>query len=59
MWDVGCGRKEKAELIAGRGGSWWCSSGTCDFFNLTAIGRMDRHGSLANQGFRVVFDPAR
>jgi sulfatase modifying factor 1 len=45
-------------LIAGRGGSWWCSAGTCSFFNLVDIGRMDRHGSLANQGFRVVFDPA-
>ncbi len=49
----------EAELIAGRGGSWWCSAGTCSFFNLTDIGRMDRRGSLANQGFRVVFDTAR
>jgi sulfatase modifying factor 1 len=47
---------EEAKLIAGRGGSWWCSTGTCDFFNLVDIGAMDRHGSLANQGFRVVFD---
>lgn len=44
-------------LIAGRGGSWWCSTGTCSFFNLVDIGRMDRHGALSNQGFRVVFDP--
>jgi len=43
-------------LIAGRGGSWWCSAGTCSAFNLVDIGRMDRHGSLSNQGFRVVFD---
>lgn len=51
-------KKDEARLIAGRGGSWWCSSGTCDFFNLVDIGAMDRHGSLANQGFRVVFDRA-
>ncbi|HEV7402034.1 MAG TPA: SUMF1/EgtB/PvdO family nonheme iron enzyme [Chthoniobacteraceae bacterium] len=43
-------------LIAGRGGSWWCSAKTCSSFNLVDIGQMDRHGSLANQGFRVVFD---
>jgi sulfatase modifying factor 1 len=43
-------------LISGRGGSWWCSAGTCNFFNLEDIGRMYRHGSLANQGFRIVFD---
>jgi sulfatase modifying factor 1 len=49
---------DKARMIAGRGGSWWCSTGTCDFFNLVDIGAMDRHGSLANQGFRVVFDEA-
>jgi hypothetical protein len=36
--------------------SWWYSAGTCDYFNLEEIGTMDRHGSLANQGFRVVFD---
>ncbi len=45
-----------ARMIAGRGGSWWCSAGTCSFYNLEEIGAMDRHGSLANQGFRVVFD---
>jgi sulfatase modifying factor 1 len=47
---------EEAHLIAGRGGSWWCSFGTCSFFNLVDIGRMDRHGSLSNQGFRLVMD---
>jgi sulfatase modifying factor 1 len=50
---------DEAHLIAGRGGSWWCSFGTCHFFNLVDIGRMDRHGSLANQGFRMVLDPAK
>lgn len=43
-------------LIFGRGGSWWCSAGTCNYFNLEDIGSMDRHGSLGNQGFRVVFE---
>lgn len=43
-------------LSSARGGSWWCSEKTCDSFNLEVIGRMDKHGSLANQGFRVVFD---
>lgn len=43
-------------LAAGRGGSWWCSTGTCDFFNLVDIGRMHPEGSLANQGFRMVRD---
>jgi len=38
----------------GRGGSWWCSAGTCNYYNLIDIGRMHRHGSLPNQGFRMV-----
>jgi sulfatase modifying factor 1 len=44
-----------SELVAGRGGSWWCSSGTCNYFNLEDIGTMDRHGTLSNQGFRIAF----
>ncbi|WP_395740312.1 formylglycine-generating enzyme family protein [Prosthecobacter sp.] len=44
---------DEQRLVAGRGGSWWCSAGTCSFYNLVDIGRMDRHGSLSNQGFRV------
>jgi sulfatase modifying factor 1 len=47
---------DKDRLIAGRGGSWWCSAGSCNFFNLEDIGTMDRHGTLSNQGFRIVFD---
>jgi sulfatase modifying factor 1 len=46
-----------ADQIAGRGGSWWCSAGTCNFFNLEDIGAMDRHGTLSNQGFRIAFSP--
>lgn len=38
----------------GRGGSWWCSEGTCDFYNLIDIGRMSARATLPNQGFRVV-----
>ncbi len=40
----------------GRGGSWWCSSGTCSFFNLVDIGQMNRKASFPNQGFRVARD---
>lgn len=47
---------EKSRLIAGRGGSWWCSASTCSFYNLVDVGTQDRHGSLSNQGFRIVFD---
>ncbi len=42
--------------ICGRGGSWWCSANSCDFFNLLDIGGMVKTASLPNQGFRVVFD---
>ncbi len=55
---VGARPGDEKRLVAGRGGSWWCSPGTCGFFNLVDIGQMDRHGSLANQGFRVAMDPA-
>jgi formylglycine-generating enzyme required for sulfatase activity len=46
---------DKQRFVAGRGGSWWCSAGTCNFFNLVDIGMMDRHGTLSNQGFRIAF----
>lgn len=42
--------------ICGRGGSWWCSSHSCDFHNLLDIGSMFKTASLPNQGFRVIFD---
>lgn len=41
--------------IFGRGGSWWCSANSCDFFNLLDIGSMVKTASLPNQGFRVVY----
>lgn len=40
--------------ICGRGGSWWCSAHSCDFFNLLDIGSMVKTASLPNQGFRIV-----
>lgn len=49
-------RGREKTIVAGRGGSWWCSARTCHSFNLVDIGEMDRHGSLANQGFRILFD---
>jgi formylglycine-generating enzyme len=48
-----------AHLVAGRGGSWWCSVGTCSFFNLIDIGTMARHGTLSNQGFRIAMGAAK
>lgn len=47
--------QRQRSLISGRGGSWWCSKGTCSAFNLVDIGQMTRRGSLSNQGFRVAF----
>lgn len=41
-------------LAAGRGGSWWCSAGTCSFYNLYDVGRQEMRATLANQGFRMV-----
>jgi formylglycine-generating enzyme required for sulfatase activity len=53
---IGARQGDEKRFIAGRGGSWWCSKNTCSFFNLVDIGQMDRRGSLANQGFRIVLD---
>lgn len=59
--DLPAGVRQRADhpLTAARGGSWWCSKDTCRFFNLVDIGTMERHGSLPNQGFRIVFDSGR
>jgi sulfatase modifying factor 1 len=46
--------KEKNELAMARGGSWWCSTDACSFFNSVDIGRNDKMASFSNQGFRVV-----
>jgi formylglycine-generating enzyme len=47
---------QAARRICGRGGSWWCSSHCCHFYNLLDSGSMIKTASLPNQGFRVVFD---
>jgi formylglycine-generating enzyme required for sulfatase activity len=54
----GVAQREDHPLTAARGGSWWCSNNTCKFFNLVDIGTMELHGSLPNQGFRIVFNGA-
>jgi len=45
---------EKNTIAHARGGSWWCSSNSCNFFNSYDIGRVNIHASFSNQGFRVV-----
>mgnify|MGYP000108632150 CR=1 FL=1 len=37
-----------------RGGSWWCSSQSCNYFNSIDIGRVHRYASFSNHGFRTV-----
>ncbi len=46
----------KTRTIAhARGGSWWCSKNSCNFFNSVDIGNINPRASFSNQGFRVVF----
>lgn len=46
---------DPAKMIAhARGGSWWCSRHSCNYFNSVDIGRVHPHASFSNQGFRVV-----
>jgi sulfatase modifying factor 1 len=40
-------------VVHARGGSWWCSTRSCSFFNSYDIGRSNIHASFSNQGFRV------
>jgi len=46
------GDKNKRTVHA-RGGSWWCSTNSCCFFNSVDIGSVDLRASFSNQGFRV------
>jgi sulfatase modifying factor 1 len=46
--------EERRHLASARGGSWWCSRQSCDFFNSVDIGRVRTYASFSNQGFRVV-----
>lgn len=49
--------KNNKNTVHARGGSWWCSSNACNFFNSTDIGRVHRRASFSNQGFRIVTVP--
>jgi sulfatase modifying factor 1 len=46
--------KNNPKVVHARGGSWWCSKSSCNFFNSVDIGRVSIHASFSNQGFRVV-----
>jgi sulfatase modifying factor 1 len=48
--------KEKRKYAHARGGSWWCSSKSCNFFNSVDIGRVNTRASFSNLGFRVCKD---
>lgn len=41
-------------VVATRGGSWWCSLNACGFFNSVDIGRVQKEATFSNNGFRVV-----
>lgn len=51
-------QKPEQPLASARGGSWWCSERTCKAYNLIDNGTMALHGSLPNQGFRIVVNAA-
>jgi sulfatase modifying factor 1 len=40
--------------VNARGGSWWCSESSCNFFNSVDIGMVNKRASFSNHGFRVV-----
>jgi sulfatase modifying factor 1 len=42
-----------------RGGSWWCSKNSCNFFNSYDIGNINVYASFSNLGFRVVKENIR
>lgn len=46
--------KQYKNIASSRGGSWWCSKRSCNFFNSADIGHVNSHASFSNQGFRVV-----
>lgn len=48
--------KKRKNVVHARGGSWWCSINSCNFFNSVDIGRVSKFASFSNQGFRVVKD---
>ncbi len=46
--------KDNEAVACARGGSWWCSSASCNFFNSNDIGTVNKRASFSNHGFRVV-----
>jgi len=44
------------KIAHARGGSWWCSKNSCNFFNSVDIGNINPRASFSNQGFRVVYE---
>ncbi|NSL90188.1 SUMF1/EgtB/PvdO family nonheme iron enzyme [Chitinophaga sp. Mgbs1] len=46
--------KKESRMVHARGGSWWCSKNSCNYFNSVDIGRVNPVASFSNQGFRVV-----
>ena len=47
-------KKDKSKIAFARGGSWWCSRNSCNYFNSYDIGSVSIYASFPNQGFRVV-----
>jgi sulfatase modifying factor 1 len=48
--------KGDKQLASARGGSWWCSANSCNFFNSVDCGRINKLAVFSNMGFRVVKD---
>ena len=47
---------ETGTFKVARGGSWWCSAGTCHGYGLVARGKTRPEASFPNNGFRCVSD---
>lgn len=45
---------DNESMVCARGGSWWCSKNSCNYFNSYDIGRVHKAASFSNHGFRVV-----
>lgn len=45
---------DNEDMVCARGGSWWCSKYSCNYFNSYDIGRVHKAASFSNHGFRVV-----
>jgi sulfatase modifying factor 1 len=46
--------KNNPRQVCARGGSWWCSKNSCNFFNSVDIGSVNKMASFSNHGFRIV-----